>query len=186
MVRRQTIILLVLLAALIGVTLLLRRNPPAASARQTPSATAQPALLAGWKADDIVQIQYQDAQGSDSVTRNAVSGWTHAGEPQATAEPGSMEQVAAQLADLTVLESLPAESDLSIFGLADPASVLTVTNRQGQAVTLRVGSLTPTKRGYYIQAGDPQAVLIVAKDSVEAILQAFQKAQPTPALTATP
>jgi hypothetical protein len=177
MIRKQTFILLVVFAALVGLVFILRKSPLPTSAGLTPSPTAQPSLLDGWKSDDIQQIQFQDSQGSYRVIKNVVSGWLKDTDARPTVEPGAMEQAAAAIIDLRPLAALSAGGDLSVYGLSTPDYVITLTDKQNRTAVIRIGKVTATGSGYYVQTGETSPVTVVVKDSVESILEILKKEQ---------
>jgi hypothetical protein len=179
MIRKQTIILLVVFAALVGLVFILRKYPLPTSADLTPSPTAQPAVLDGWKSDDIQQIQFQDSQGSYRVIKNVVSGWLKDTDARPTVEPGAMEQAAAAIIDLRALATLSGGSDVSVYGLSTPDFVITLTDKQNRTAVVRIGKVTATGSGYYVQNGETSPVIVVAKGSVESLLEIFKKEQKT-------
>jgi hypothetical protein len=176
MIRKQTVILLVVFAALVGLVFILRKSPLPTAAEQTPSPTAQPPVLDGWKSDEIQQIQYRDSQGNFQVTKNVVSGWVKDAASHPTVEPGAMEQAASAIIDLRALATLDS-SDLNAYGLSTPDYGITLTDKQSRTAVIRIGKVTATKSGYYVQVGDTSPVMVVAKASVDSILEIMQKEQ---------
>ncbi len=192
MIRKQTWILLVVFIALLGAMFYLQQNPLPDPAEATPSVTAQPPMLPGWKPEDITQITIQQGQNEAvTIAREAEGGWMM--EPGAKpVEPGRVEQLRAQITDLRVIAVLQPGFDAAATGLNQPAMTLALWNIKGQESVLKIGGQTPIETGYYIQVGE-NAPVVVSKFAVDALLdyaqpQTLAPETPTPASTggATP
>jgi hypothetical protein len=88
---------------------------------------------------------------------------------EGTAEQGSAEAAASQVTTMRVLESIPS-IDLDLVGINDPDYTLDIKFDSGKERTIKVGVVTPTETGYYVQDASGGDVLIVSKSSLDAIL----------------
>jgi hypothetical protein len=125
------------------------------------------------------------------VARNAENAWALILPREATADQASAEAAASQVTTMQILDRLP-DIDPEIVGLTDPEYNIFVRFTSGVERNVKIGVITPTESGYYVQNTDGETV-IVSKSSVDALLGLLNNPPyletPTPspiALTETP
>jgi hypothetical protein len=89
------------------------------------------------------------------------------------------------LASLTGLQSIATLdiNTLETFGLGTAKRILTITTTNG-TIVMKIGNLTPTSSGYYVQV-DTHAPVVIEKTSLDEILNNLSRQALAPA-TAIP
>ena len=102
------------------------------------------------------------------VARNAENAWALILPIKATADQGLAEAAASQVTTMQILDRLP-DIDPEIVGLTDPEYILMVKFTGDVERNVKIGVITPTESGYYVQNVDGETV-IVSKSSLDALL----------------
>jgi hypothetical protein len=172
MIRRSTVVYIVILLVLAGAYFYLKnREQPEADIAVTPEATLEDIEYLFTAADGVpTSIRITANTGEIvEVARDAENAWKVIQPIEAIAEQGSTEAAATQVTSMRILESIP-NIDLDLVGLTDPSHILDITFNSGQERTIKVGVVTPTETGYYVQDAAGGDVLIVSKGSLDALL----------------
>jgi hypothetical protein len=182
MIRRGTLIVLAIFVLLIGATWYLEWSPAGqARARGTPTATAYPKLI-NLGPGQFNKIEMKDSNGTFAIQINLNNTWSFADAQNTPADQGKIQQLLSSLTGLESTATLDINS-LASFGLGSANHVLTIQSSNGTFV-LKVGKLTPTSGGYYVQV-DNHAPVVVDKTSMDDILNLMNREALLPA-TATP
>ncbi len=181
MIRKQTWILLAVFALFLGAAFYLQKNPLPKKEALTPSPTAQPVLLNGWKGSDITWMEYKDTQGSTNiqVVQDDKGNWALVSGGKEKVDTGHAEQMRTQFADIRTTAALSADIQLDAIGLKTPARFLAIRDKQGKQAIINVGSVDPTGSGYYVQV-DNQAPVVVDKSTLDGLVDLFNSSLPTP------
>lgn len=189
MVKRPTWILLFTLALVIGAYFYLKSQPLKSSA-PTPTALGTRYLIP--KGDDLVTIIHVvDAQGNSlQMGRDATGNWaimvgqspTITQPKLAAADQSQAEAAETQLFALSVLTTLETSPSLDVIGLNPPAYTISLEFSSNRQQVLKVGALTPTGSGYYVQLEDK--IYVISQSSIEAVLELLKN--PPYAATPTP
>ena len=189
MVKRPTWILLFILALVIGAYFYLKSQPLKSSA-PTPTALGTRYLIP--KGDDLVtKIHIVDAQGNSlQMGRDATGNWaimvgqspTITQPKLAAADQSQAEAAETQLFALSVLTTLETSPSLDVIGLNPPAYTISLEFSSNRQQVLKVGALTPTGSGYYVQLEDK--IYVISQSSIEAVLELLKN--PPYAATPTP
>jgi hypothetical protein len=169
---RSTIVYLVILLALLGFLAYLRnREQPAADIEVTPEATLEEIRYLFTAADGLPTSIRITAKSGEvvEVTRDAENAWRVMQPFEGLAEQGSAEAAASQVTTMRVLDSIP-NIDLDLVGVNDPDYTLQIQFDSSKERTIKVGVVTPTETGYYVQDAAGGDVLIVSKSSVDSLL----------------
>jgi hypothetical protein len=172
MIRRSTVVYIVILLLLAGAYFYLKnREQPEADIAVTPEATLEDIEYLFTAADGVPTSIRITANSGEivEVARDAENVWKVILPIEAVAEQGSTEAAATQVTSMRILESIP-DIDLDLVGLSDPAYTLDITFNSGQERTIKVGVVTPTETGYYVQDAAGGDVLIVSKGSLDALI----------------
>jgi hypothetical protein len=86
------------------------------------------------------------------------------------ADQGLAEAAATQVTALPVSSQIEDGKSPDIFGLDDPAYIITIEFGTGKTRTLEVGDTTPTNSGYYVRV-DKDKMLITDLSGIDALLQ---------------
>jgi hypothetical protein len=182
MIRRGTLVVLAIFVLLIGVTWYLEWSPAGlARPRGTPTSTAYPKLIQ-LGTGHFTKIEMKNSTGTFAIQRNLNDTWSFTDAQNTPADQGKVQQLLASLTGLQSTATLDLNA-LASFGLVSANQVLTIQSSNGTFV-LKVGKLTPTSGGYYIQI-DNHAPVVVDKTSLDEILNSMNRAALSPA-TATP
>ncbi|HZJ21774.1 MAG TPA: hypothetical protein VFD54_00610 [Anaerolineales bacterium] len=190
--RQSTVIYLVLFLLVIGAYYYLNNREEPADIALTLEPTTEVSYL--FTAEDGLptSIRIESKSGDTvEVARNAENAWALILPREATADQASAEAAASQVTTMQILDRLP-DIDPEIVGLTDPEYNILVRFTSGVERNVKIGVITPTESGYYVQNTDGETV-IVSKSSVDALLGLLNNPPyletPTPspiALTETP
>jgi len=164
-----TWISILMLAALVGLAFYLNREKENTAADATPTLGT---TFLFTDADGIVSsIEVKPAEGeSVKIARNAENAWAVILPTEAEANQGLAESAATQITALPINSQIEDGKSPEIFGLKDPAYVITVEFKDGKTRTLEVGDVTPTNSGYYVRV-DQDRMYITDLSGIEALLQ---------------
>ena len=192
MIRRSTVVYMIILLALAGAYYYLNNREQPADIALTLEPTAEVSYL--FTAEDGLptSIRIESKAGNTvEVARNAENAWELILPSEATADQALVEAAASQVTTMQILDRLP-DIDPEIVGLTDPEYNILVKFTSGVERNVKIGVITPTESGYYVQNTDGETV-IVSKSSVDALLGLLNNPPyletPTPdpiALTETP
>jgi hypothetical protein len=150
-----------------------------------PEPTLAPAAGPVWQIDSAsLRELHLQQRGGESLTigRDADGMWTLLDHQPGETDTAGVEAAVSQLASLRSLAELEAGADLAVYGLSEPAYILTLTLTGGEQLVLWVGDVTPIQSGYYVQVNEnvPQ---VVSRFSLEAVLTLIDSPPvlPTPA-----
>jgi len=177
-----TWITVLIFIGLIGAAVYLNRQKDTAEVEVTPA--SEPSYLFSATTDgNPTSIEIKPAEGGETVriARNAENAWALELPVEAEADQGLSEAAATQISALEILD--PIDADPAIFGLDNPAYVITLEFDGGKKHTLEVGDSTPTNKGYYVRI-DSDKMMIVDLSGIDSLLQLA--AFPPYLVTATP
>jgi hypothetical protein len=190
--RQSTVIYLVLFLLVIGAYYYLNNREQPADIALTLEPTTEVSYL--FTAEDglptSIRIESKAGEAVE-IARNAENAWVLILPSEATADQASAEAAASQVTTMQILDRLP-DIDPEIVGLTEPEYNIVVKFTSGVERNVKIGVITPTESGYYVQNTDGETV-IVSKSSVDALLGLLNNPPyletPTPspiALTETP
>jgi hypothetical protein len=168
---RSTVVYVVILVALLGFFAYLRNREQPAEIALTPEATMEEISYLFTAADGVPTSIRITAKSGEvvEVARDADNAWKVILPLESPAEQGSSEAAASQVTTMRVLESIPT-IDLDLVGLNDPDYTLDITFSSGQERTVKVGVVTPSESGYYVQDASGGNVLIVSRSSLDSLI----------------
>ncbi len=173
MIRRSTVVYLVLLLALIGTYIYFKnREQPATDVSATPEATAEETKYLFTAEDGLptsIQIVAKDGSVVE-VARDADNAWGLNLPIEAKADQASAEAAASQVSTMRILDSIAKDIDPDVLGVKVPEYILNIKFSSGVERTVKVGVVTPTESGYYVQDASSGDVVIVSKSSLDALL----------------
>ena len=170
MIRRLTVVYITILLAVVAVFLYFNSREQPVESDATPEPTGEVSYLFPEEGVSPTSIQIQAKSGGTlELVRNDEGAWTLNQPVEAGAEQGSSEAAASQVMTMRILEKIP-EIDLAVVGLREPDYILNVKLNQGTERTVKIGVVTPTESGYYVQDSSGGDVLIISKSSVDALL----------------
>jgi hypothetical protein len=185
--RAGTLITILLLIGLLELTVYLKnKKENAIIADATP--VSGPTYI--FNAEDgiasSIEIKPADSEAI-KVARNAENVWTVEMPIAAEADQGWAEAAAAQISALQVISPIDDGKSPSIFGLDNPAYIITVGFGSDKKHTLEVGDATPSNSGYYVRL-DKGKIMIADLSGISSLLQlaAFPPYLNTPTPTALP
>ena len=167
--RQSTVIYLVLFLLVIGAYYYLNNREEPTDIALTLEPTTEVSYL--FTAEDGLPTSIRiESKAGDTVevARNTENAWALIQPREATADQASAEAAASQVTTMQILDRLP-EIDPEIIGLTDPEYNILVKFTSGVERSVKIGVVTPTESGYYVQNTDGETV-IVSKSSVDALL----------------
>lgn len=167
--RQSTIIYLVLFLVLVGAYYYLNNREQPADIALTLEPASEVSYLFTAEEGLPTSIRIESQAGDIvEVARNAENAWALILPSEATADQASAEAAASQVTTIQILDRLP-DIDPEIVGLTDPEYMLVIKFTSGVERNVKIGVITPTESGYYVQNTDGETV-IVSKSSVDALL----------------
>jgi hypothetical protein len=189
MIKRSTWVMVVALAVLAGLAYYLQQPDNLIKKALTPAGTptAEPLAQLVSPADGPINgISVQSADGKSAAIDRKSSGWTLTigNESPIPADQTAAEQVVSQAQELRPVVKIEAGTpDLAAFGLDTPAYLCKLTLADGRSVTFKIGDVTPTEDGYYLQKEDGE-IVVVGKFGMDAVINLLT--QPPYMFTPTP
>lgn len=179
-----TWIVLIVFAFIVFAAIYIKRDNEQKAAEATPTAESAYVIPPN---GTVTGIEVQP-KGGDAVKieRNDKNVWALTLPSKTEADQGLSEAAASQVTALKVDTELEKGKDPSIFGLSDPAYVITITFEGGKTSTLEIGDITPSQNGYYVRL-DKGSMFVVGKSGIDALTN-LVTAPPylnTPTATAT-
>ena len=176
-----------MLAALVGLAFYLNREKDKTGAEDaTP--TLETAYIFTAADGTISSIEVKPKEGETvKIARNAENAWAVILPIEAEANQGLAEAAATQLTALPVSTQIEDGKSPDIFGLDNPAYVITIEFGTGKTRTLEVGDAAISGNGYYVRV-DKDKMLITDLSGIDALLQlaSFPPDLNTPIPTALP
>jgi hypothetical protein len=166
-----TWISILMLAALIGLAFYLNSEKEKTGAEDvTP--TVETAFIFTAADGMMTSIEVKPAEGGETVkiARNAENTWAVILPIEAEANQGAAEAAATQLTALPISAQIEDGKSPDIFGLDQPAYIITVEFKGGKTRTLEIGDTTPTNSGYYVRV-DKKQMIITSPNGIDALLQ---------------
>lgn len=180
-----TWITVLIFLTLVGVSIYLNRQKNTAEVEATPA--SEPVYLFSANVDgNPASIEVKPAEGETAkIVLDEKNVWAIELPRQAEADQGLAQAAAAQISALMILD--PVEGDPAIFGLNNPASIISLEFSDGKKHTLEIGDSTPSNNGYYVRV-DNEKMLIVDISGIDSLLQlaAFPPYLSTPTPTSLP
>ena len=167
--RRSTIIYILLLVILAGLYYYLN-NRNTETSLEEPLFTPETVEYLFDPTDGFpTSIRIESKTGEIlEVVRNAESAWELTLPIEASADQGTVEAAAGQLATIRVLDSIPGLSKDAV-GLVDPEYTLVIQFSSGVERIIDIGVLTPTESGYYASR-DEDNILIVSNTGLDVLI----------------
>jgi hypothetical protein len=182
--RRSTIVYVLLFAVVLGAAYYFNSRPKPADAEATPSASAPEYLFATTEDGLPTRIHIEAKTGEVvEVARDEANAWALILPVKASADQGSVEAAATQIATMRILEHL-AEVAPDAVGLDHPDYTIKLTFKGGERI-VEVGVITPTQSGYYARSEDGK-IVIISTSAVEPLLELLANPPYAPTETAVP
>ena len=173
------VVLLVLIGGLVAVTQILRVDT------ETPDRPVRLYRVASGELSEVVI-----SQGEERIQFVEVGDTWHIRDEE-TGEDAEVD--IGRWGGITSLLGGPAAEDLmkteddraklgdrASYGLDPPRTVISLTTKSGQTVTINLGDLTPTEDGYYVSVEDPRDNLYIIHSSWVDVLERLLAEPPYP------
>jgi len=185
MIRRSTWVTIAVLIVLLGITWYFEWSPSGKSRNAgTPTPTLIPQIIKE-NQTDVSVIELTTSTGEViSLSKNPDNTWSFPPSSNKRVDQGKAQELLSDIYFLTPLTTLDSSAALDAYGLLNPTQVLKVQVMNGSPYVIKLGSLTPTQSGYYIQVNS-NPVVIVSKTSLESIFDLL-KTDALIEMTATP
>ena len=156
-----------LFAALIGFAVYLNSEKEKTAAETVTPASEVVYIFAGDGVVSSIEVKPTDGEAV-KVARNAENAWIVETPIEAEANQGLAEAAAAQVSALQDLGQI--SGDPEIFGLKNPAFIITIGFEGGKERVLEIGDATPTNSGYYVRV-DKEKMTITDLSGIDSLLQ---------------
>ena len=170
--RRSTIVIILLLLIVAGAYYYVNNHAKSADVSLTHEPTTQ-AVSYLFNAQDGIptDIRVESKTGETvELARNAQNAWALKQPIETAAEQGAAEAAASQVTTIQVTDHLPNTVSLKDVGLDAPAYTLIVKFTNGVERKANIGVVTPSESGYYVQLDGAGQIVIVSKDSIDALI----------------
>ncbi|HEX2979782.1 MAG TPA: DUF4340 domain-containing protein [Anaerolineaceae bacterium] len=185
MIRRPTWILLAVLVVLVGVAVWLQRGQSGSEDSATESTpTPTPARLFPNATGTVTSVSIENQVGEQLEVNRDSGAWVVAKPENSQLTADEIQTAVTMLEGWTVLNALESNPALDSLGLEPPVYTLDVKTSDGAGWSIAVGNPTITSSGYYVRIDDQNPV-VVAKTSVDPMLDLLKHAQPTETPPAT-
>jgi len=168
--RRSAVIYILLLLVLAGVYYYINNRPQETDDEKIPLPTSTPIEYLFGAEDGLPTRIHMESKDGEvvEVERNAENAWVVTMPIEAPADQGTVEAAASQVSTIRVLDHVP-DIPKDAVGLENPEFTLTIQFTSDVERIVEVGVLTPTERGYYINRGDGD-ILIVGNAPMDALI----------------
>jgi Domain of unknown function (DUF4340) len=170
--RRSTIVIILLLLIVAGAYYYVNNHAKSADVSLTQEPTTQ-AVSYLFNAQDGIptDIRVESKTGETvELARNAQNAWALKQPIETAAEQRAAEAAASQVTTIQVTAHLPNTVSLKDVGLDAPAYTLIVKFTNGVERKANIGVVTPSESGYYVQLDGAGQIVIVSKDSIDALI----------------
>ena len=169
--RRSTVVFLVLFVVALSAYYILKNRKEAepVDILITPEPTTQVSFLFDATEGIPTDIKIESKAGDVvEIAHNADNLWVVVLPTEASADQGYAEAAASQLTTI-MIQNKVQNVDLDTLGLKTPEYVLTVKFSNGKERIAKIGVVTPSETGYYIQ-NEANETVIVGRDSIDILL----------------
>lgn len=183
MIKQSTWVLLAIFAILLAAVLLL---PQLKGKEAEPTPTLSPALESpfSFAVADVVEMEVVGSDGiAVVVQRDENSTWKLVEPEEETSETNNIEGVVAGLVNINLITKIDPAPPAEVSGLNPAMYVVTLLEKNGAEESFRIGALTPTSSGYYIQTNDGQ-VYVADTTKINQVIELLQN--PPIYMTPTP
>jgi hypothetical protein len=118
------------------------------------------------------------------VARNAENAWVLDQPVETSADQGSVETTAGQIATIRILDRVPNLAD-NVVGLDNPKYTFSIQFTGGVERSIKVGVPTPTGNGYYAKL-DEGNTLIISNTGLDALIGLLSNPPYLPTETPSP
>lgn len=183
MIRRSTWVLLLVFLLLVALAMYLQKNPIAKSTEVTATPEGWQAKVFDFTATMVKAVSMVDGLGGKLVVVRDAEGFWNLLEPALPGDSAAIQNMVNQLAGLTTLSSLEAQTAPGLLGLNPPSHIVTVDLEDGTQHILEVGLPTQIGTGYYVRV-DKEELRVVGKYSLDAVIKLIGEPPlaPTPTL----
>jgi hypothetical protein len=183
MIKRSTWILLGILALMVVAYFVIKNRNSTTASVATPTGLDTSYLIT--PADGTLQILHISDQNNHAfqMQRDTSATWVVTLPTTGTADQSLAAAAETQVGALRIVSSLEKTLNLDAAGLKTAAYTIELTFSSGQKHIIRVGTITPTNNGYYVDL-DSSNLYIVSQAGIDALLNLLT-APPFPA-TETP
>jgi hypothetical protein len=179
MIKRNTWILMTLFIVVLGAAILIQKTN-VLKPSSTPTATLIPPLLDFGNNDPVTAVRLVDQHGLDIVSKlDSTNQWTIAQPGGLQISQGSMQMILSDLNGIAVQSTLTSPLPLESTGLQLPMYTISISYQSGQSHVVKVGNLTPTQSGYYVQL-DTGNTVIVNQSGIDNIVELLRSVTYTP------
>jgi hypothetical protein len=186
MIRRTTWIVLLIFVVLVGIYWLVQRQPDDDAATGTPTVAPQLVFITG--SDTIRAVRLEDSSGRMvQIEKDDQGTWSLTEPESGMADQERASTLVSQVSNLRSLAVVDTPPAPEVVGLAAPAYTLTITTIDGGRQLAKIGSLTPTSSGYYVEPGGGP-LMVIAKGTIDALVENLDDPPiaPTPTVEPTP
>ena len=166
--RRTTVIYILLFLVMAGVYYFLnnRAKPAEIALTLTPADTVSYLFTSSDGTPTSIRMESKAGEVVE-FSRNAENAWAVVLPFEASAEQGSSEAAASQIATIPITDHLPNISPKDV-GLDAPDYKLTVKFTNSVERIAEIGVITPTGNGYYVRSD--AGIVIVSKSAIDALI----------------
>jgi hypothetical protein len=185
--NRKTTLILVSVLILLGLyTYYYQASKNAPSPAATPAANT--AVWNNTTADQITALLITEKATNKqvAVSKDAQNQWQVTQPEAKLADAGQLATLTTSLATLTYMANITSTTDLSPFGLVNPAYVLEAKLSTGASLKAYIGDKIPTGNGYYLLRDGDKTPLAVPDTSLQPFIDLLANPPYVPTPTPVP
>lgn len=189
--RRSTVVILLLLVLVAGAYYYVNTRAaksPDSTVSLTPGTPTKEISYLFNAQDGIpndIQITSQSGETVE-LARDDKNAWAVKQPIAAAADQGSVEAAASQLTTIQIVDRLASTVNPKDVGLDTPQYKLTVKFANNVERKANIGVVTPSESGYYAQLDGDSQIVIVSKDSIDALTSLLTNPPYAQTLTPSP
>jgi hypothetical protein len=162
MLKRSTVVTLIVLALVGGLYVYAQQPDNAFKKMMTAGSTATPEEFGTLISPDnqVSGFTLAKADGQTLSLHQEKGAWVVTAGYKDLANPDAADSAIRQVQALRALAKVDATTDLSAYGLAQPAYSLVINFNGAPPLTMKIGNQTVTKSGYYLLEESGEIVIV--------------------------
>lgn len=170
MIRKSTWILFALFLVILAFGIYLSKSDGILNKEKTATPVTVEKALPEISMDKATGISYTKLKMNlISLSKNNNGVWTLSSDPQKTINQARLSEIFSNLNSLEVMTKMNSSSKVEELGLLPPAQEINILGSEGTQIQVKIGNLTPTESGYYLQV-ENGVPIIVGKGGLETIV----------------
>ncbi len=173
MIKRSTWYLLVFSLVLLIIIFVIENNGQEDAIKAVTTVPPPEKVIPMNHFSQLQSISYKNSRGETLVLNKNNGNWSISSDP-ARVNQAVIAELLANLESLEIKARLDYPKNIEDLGITPNGDRVTITGLQGDNINIRIGMLSPTGSGYYIQVND-SAPILVSKGGLETIINLLNR-----------